>query len=183
MEFLKPIQNTVLAAFLFSGAAASAVDMNFRFSPDLIVGLPNFELNFETGPNWSFGPLVRGIYFRFDDRRIGESEIGLRGDYYFNGTFKDGWFLSPQLTVGSAKITDKSEVYGDLEGKGKTLNTSFFGGYGWYWTSFNMDVAGGLTHYSMGEVDLKDSRGTTQTTEDLFNGVRAYIEFNVGWVF
>lgn len=160
-----------------------AQTMNFRFAPvGVLVGLPSVDLATEISPHWTIGPFARGLVWNLGNRHIREVELGLRGDYYFTEVFRDGWFLSPQLSAGYAEAKSTSS-YENLKGHSQGLNLSGFAGYSWFWNSFNMDLAAGLTYFGIGPFDLNDSSGAARSTENLFSGLRGYVEYNIGWTF
>lgn len=182
---MKQLRIAILSfVLLFASAPAFAKDMNFRFGPiGLLAGFINGELDFAVGSNWSVGPIVGFISRSSDNVDIDAGQIGLRADYYFNGTFTDGWYITPQVSIAGFDVTENDTLYGKLEDKVGGVIVSGMVGYNWFWDTFNMGVGGGLSTYTVDNLELKDSTGTVRDKYDRFSNLQLALEFNLGWTF
>ncbi|RYZ76104.1 MAG: hypothetical protein EOP04_32465, partial [Proteobacteria bacterium] len=87
----------------------SPQDYNFRFDPlSLLVGRASATLDFKIGENWTLGPDL--TYWNINVTSTGSnagkidvnySSAGIRGNWFKNGAFTDGFYVGPFVRYGS----------------------------------------------------------------------------------
>ncbi len=187
----------VLSAVVFASPHAQATPddtMNLRFSPiGLVVGLVMLDFDFKINDNWTLGPsvLLGGFELTSTDSggasesiKVKAGGFGVKANYYFNGAFTDGWYLSPSIQrqsisveVADATSSASAEVTGTI--------LRAIGGYHWFWDSFNLNLGAGFSSWSgPSKVRVTDSGGSTQDIDA--SSTRAAglaVDFMIGWSF
>ncbi|WP_413289766.1 hypothetical protein [Bdellovibrio sp. HCB337] len=191
---MKNVLMVLTALFVSSSAMAydqkPTADYNFRFSPiGLLVGSIGVDLSKAITPEWTVGPELN--YWKFSlsstdaaytsDYDISSSKIGVRANWYKNGVYTDGLYVGPSISYASAKVTT-TDALGEVTGEASGLFLGCLVGYGWFWDSFNMTLAGGAqTGLGDTKVKVTDSSGETTDVSSLSAGVA--LEYNLGWTF
>lgn len=186
----------VLALFLFaslfsnSALAADNNQLNFYFNPiGLIIGAVGLGLDIKVHPQWTVGPELEFWNSRIHstgdftgDYKVQAGGLGARANWFANGTYTDGLYVSPALNFYSVKVT-ATDVFGN-EATAKATGAAARGivGYGWFWDSFNMMLGGGLTLFlGDSKVEVTDNTGTKQDVNLPVAALAA--EFQLGWTF
>lgn len=172
-----------MSAIIVSFAITSHAEVNVRTSPlHLLVGIVTADVDFKISDKWSLGPTAA---YSSADREGFETvvyAIGLKGNYFFEGTFNQGWYLSPGIQYVSAKVTDDSS-FGEIEGNASGLGVALFGGYFWMWNNFNIQLGAGPVLYTLGEISVESDDGSVKEEYAGYDGVDLGIEFTLGWKF
>jgi hypothetical protein len=109
--------------------------------------------------------------------------IGGRANWYANGVYTDGLYVSPQFAFSNAKVSATDSLGNSAEGEASSLIVSGLVGYGWFWDSFNIHLGGGLAlPVGTSKVKVKNSDGTEESVDFSRTG-RLALEFNLGWTF
>lgn len=179
---MKRISLLCVLAFVFAQNASAA--MMLRTSPlPLLIGAVNADLGFQVTNNLSIA--VGGTTWSAEllDVEFEFSEFHGRLDYYFNGTYQQGWYLSAQAGVATFDLTTEDSLGTEFTGDVSGTSLAFLAGYHWQWTSFFIDLGAGFTRFSFdSELELEDENGNTE--EETIPAVSSTgLEFNIGWVF
>ena len=70
--------------------------------------------------------------------------LGVRGNWFRNGVFQDGWYASPVVQYLNAKVATISNGQ-DLSASVSVVVLTGLFGYHWFWDSFNLRLGGGLS--------------------------------------
>ena len=164
---------------------------NARISPiGVAIGALIIGLDYKLNNNWTVGPEFQYINYKLkltgtnysNDITMTSYGLGVRGNWFVDGVYKDGWYVAPFGYFGSAKASGTGSDGVAIEGTASALIGGAMGGYGWFWDQFNMMLAGGLSMpLGDGKVEVKDSLGNK--VEGSVNGSGLALEFSLGWVF
>jgi hypothetical protein len=186
---------TLTIAFVSNTAHATPDDTkNFRFSPlTILAGLALVELDLVMGDQWTLGPTAFLANMDFNTTtsagatqnvKVTGGGIGLRANYYFDGVFKDGWYLSPQITAQNVKAAvTQGTLTGTAEAAGVVIKA--IGGYHWFWDSFNLNLGAGISSFSgPEEITVVYNNGTSEkVSTKSFATTGAALDFTIGWTF
>ena len=180
--------NLSLFIFLFTSFAyikSAQSQVNVRVDPlRTLTGVPSVDVDFAVSSAWSLGPTFSYLNKTIDDFEATAYNLGIRGNYYFNGSvFTQGWYFGPSLSYLSVKVTDKNQVFGDLEGSASGLAFTALGGYQWMWDHFNINLGLGPVFYTLGDVTVKNSDNSYKEDFSGFSGAGIALEFTLGWKF
>lgn len=172
----------ICAVLLISFSAKAEVMV--RTSPILLVaGGMNGELDYKVTENVSAG--FGGLSWSAEvlDVEFSVSEVHARADYWFAGTFKQGWYANVGYSSISMDLKTNDifgkEYEGDISGSGVVLGL----GYHWQWESFHMELGYQLANYGFdSKLELEASDGSKEE-ETIPSGTSGGLEFNLGWVF
>lgn len=189
MSFVKLFLIVIFALTTTQAHASSGDSMNFRFNPiGLLIGAVDVSLDFVVTDEWTLGPQFSYVDFSLNSssgftNKVEVSGIGggLRGNWFYNGVFTDGFYVGPGLTYTnvSAKVSNATE---SAEGSVSSVVASALFGYGWFWDSFNILLGGGFaTILSNPKVKVVESNGTTTEYEARKGGLA--LEFSLGFTF
>lgn len=166
---------------------------NFSFEPvAILVGYFDIAADFKMSETWTLGPVLTywhtsvgsGDPTYTDNISLSEFSIGARGNWYLNGVFSDGLYISPILQLVMVKATTVSN--------GQNLSASLTGvsltglvGYQWFWNSFNMKLGGGLS------LSTTPSKIHIQSNNSAYSNDVSYdptslgfvVDFMIGWAF
>ncbi len=172
----------VLVLFCFSLNAAAEV--NLRASPLApLIGGVMLEADFKISDKWSLGPALTYISADRDGFETKAYSIGARGNYFFEGTFKQGWYLSPGVSYVAATVKDDDSTFGDIEGKSSGLAINIFGGYLWMWENFNIMLGAGPVIYTLGGITVENNSQNYKEDYEGYDGVDLGLDFTLGWKF
>lgn len=186
---MKLFKSFILFAIVLASTSASFAKsgdtMNLHFSPlslldkSLQFGFERtISTDFTLGGEFGYRreSIDSGGYF-YD--YTGEAfAVGIVGTWYSNSTFTDGLYLSPGVHYAQAIIESTG---GGIRAEGNYTVLSFFGGYGWFWDSFNMKLGLGVLATAGGDVKVRDSSGKQVTFNSSASAVG--LEYNLGWTF
>ncbi len=167
----------ILCLLACSLTFAADRNISIRTNPiGLLVGAINAEISY------GFKNIAVGMGGHSWDASLGDldfksSQLHARVDYWFNGSFNQGWYLGVLLGTLDIEVSN-----GLSSGELDTTFTSLAGGYRWAWTSFFMDLGLQLTRVAASEIETVDSSGNNRDTESLPNA-NTGIDFNIGWAF
>ena len=182
----------IASTFLSPAARADNGDLlNFRFRPlGLFVGRFTLDLDVAVGSAWTIGPEISYKHEKsssnsaqFSDYDKTESSIGVRANWFKNGTYTSGLYLGPSLSVSHARIkTSSNSESKDYESSDNAPVLGLLVGYGWFWNSFNIMLGlGGTTSLGEKDVTISDSSGHNTSTSNSFTSIDG--EFSLGWTF
>lgn len=164
---------------------------NFRFQPvHLLIGA--FALNFDyvVDSDWTIGPAM--TYWRFnlssdstyytEKYELTYFAIGARATWFKNGVFTDGLYVGPNVGYVSAKLKTRNTLDEEVTGSVSVPMVGCLVGYGWFWDSFNMMLAGGA-RIGLGntKVEIKSASGTETDVSAPVAGFD--FEYSLGWTF
>jgi opacity protein-like surface antigen len=192
--FLKRLLPACFAAVICTtpiAHAENADNFNAHFGPvALLLGVVDAGLDIAVHDNWTVGPEIEYMHWNLhstgsftSDYDITAFAIGGRANWYANGVYTDGLYVSPQFAFANAKVstTDSSGI--STEGTASSLIVRGVVGYGWFWDSFNIHLGGGLAlPVGRSKVKMKASNGTEESVDFSRTG-RLALEFNLGWTF
>lgn len=171
------------------------------FIMSLLSSYSHAKLLARTSPlSWLLGAANTEVMYGFDDSKwavglggtswsaelfdleFSMNELRIRGDYFFNKTFEQGWYLSAMYSRLTFSVTTEEsgvEFKGSVTGNGLLA----YGGYHWQWDHFHMELGAGFGAYSFGsKIELESVGG--DLTEKPLPAVSAFgLEYNLGWVF
>ncbi len=177
---MKFIYSVLLLLFSFHSLA----EVNLRTSPiHLLAGIALFEADFKINDKWSLGPTLAYSSADQDGFETNVYALGVRGNYYFAGTFAQGWYMSPGVQFVSASVKDDDPTFGEIEGKASGFAINLFGGYFWMWENFNIQLGAGPVIYTLGEITVENKSSNYKEDFGGNNGVDLGIEFSLGWKF
>jgi hypothetical protein len=186
-----------LTTLVFASSQAHATPddtMNIRFNPlVLIAGLVMVDFDIKVSDNWTVGPTLLGGGIKFsstdssgasDTVEVKASGFGARANYYFNGVFTDGWYLSPALQRQSISV-DVSDATSSASAEVTGTVLTAVGGYHWFWDSFNLNLGAGFSSWSgPSKIHVVDSGGNTQDVDASTSRASGLaIDFMIGWTF
>ncbi len=178
MKFSRYLSILVLALSL-----NAAAEVNLRASPIApLVGTVMLEADFKISDKWSLGPTV---LYTSADRNGFDTEayvIGARGNYYFAGTFVQGWYLSPGLKYVNINLKDDTSS-GEIEGEASGIVLNLYGGYLWMWENFNIQLGAGPVINTLGKITVENKSRNYQEDFDGYEGIDLGVEFTIGWKF
>lgn len=156
---------------------------NIKTNPlSFLIGATNAEINYAVWKKFSLG--FGGLRWSTTilDVEFTATEYHLRGDFWFNDAFKQGWYLGAQISrLGMDLTTEVSGVdfTGSIASTGYLLQL----GYHWQWDNFNIDFGSYFGYYDFdSEIQLEDASGNTEDeTVPAFGAIGA--EFFIGWAF
>jgi hypothetical protein len=165
--------------------------MNVKVTPiGLIIGYVNIDVDFKVSSRWSVGPTAS--YWHWNDAgSINGSDIGLtmyavgvRGNWYKQGTYRTGFYISPLIQYLSATATARSNNT-DISATASTSVFSSIFGYHWFWDSFNLALGGGPSlELGKANVTINDGNSTTTTSDYARQNTLGLVgEFMLGWTF
>lgn len=158
--------------------------VNFRLSPGgLLVGVANLAAEWKVSDNFSFGPSVGYVNWNIGDVGLNGYSVGIRGTYYPDLVFRDGWYVSPRLSYDPIRVTarDQGVAY-----KGDAGGTRFvaMAGYHWFWENFNMNFGAGVAVNSVSKFDLRDDAGNRlEKVATYYTGVTPVVDLDLGLTF
>jgi len=171
--------------------AENSDNFNVHFGPiTLLVGLFDVGIDFVVHDNWTVGPEFQYMHWKLTssggfsgDYDVTAFSVGGRANWYSNGVFTDGLYVSPKLSFARAKVSTNDSLGNSVDGEASSMFLSGLVGYAWFWDSFNIHLGGGLG-LPVGEskVKVKSSSGTEQSVDFSRTGNLA-LEFNLGWTF
>ncbi len=174
----------IFSALLLIFSFRSFAEVNLRTSPiHLLSGIALLEADFKISDKWSLGPTFAYTSRDQDGFETNVYALGVRGNYYFAGTFAQGWYVSPGVQYVSASVKDDDPTFGEIEGKASGLAINLFGGYFWMWENFNIQLGAGPVIYTLGGVTVENDSQNYKEDFDGYNGVDLGIEFSLGWKF
>lgn len=172
-------------------AEKAANEWNFRFSPiGFLVGSVGVDLSKAITPEWTIGPELQVMKLSLpvsdgsvytSDYEISSSRIGVRANWYKNGNFTDGLYVGPSLAYFAAKVTT-TDSFGTVTGEASGMLLGCVIGYGWFWDSFNMTLAGGATA-GLGDTKITVTDSSGEVTDVSSAGAGLALEYNLGWTF
>lgn len=184
----------IIFAILLGSILAKADTFNFRISPiHTVIGFLNINLDIAVSSNWTLGPTYG--YWTYSSKTLENNttptnynvkymNFGLRGNWFANGTYKDGFFAGPYLNFVNASVAGLSGSVVGLSGKATANNLGCLVGYGWFWTTFNQMLSGGVsTTLGDSKVKVVDSGGTTVDEVSGSNFTGFAVEYTMGWTF
>jgi hypothetical protein len=169
-------------SLLFSFTTQAEVML--RTSPLLmLIGANNGEVDVKVTDNISIG--LGGLAWSAEvlDVEFSLTEVHGRMDYWFSGTFQQGWYGNVSYSSMSMdlKTTDifGKDYEGDISGTGIILGV----GYHWQWETFHMELGYQQSSYDFdSKLELTSSDGATEE-ESIPTTNSGGLEFNIGWVF
>lgn len=169
--------------FMFCFQSHAKTNIHLRTSPlSMLLGIYNAEAGAKLNDKLSLaaGFMYWGVEFL--DLEVTLQEYHLRADYWFSGTYNQGWYTAGTLSNLSLTLaTEKSGV--EFEGAVNGLGLLAAGGYHWQWDHFFTEFAGTFGFYSFGTSVELESVGGDVTTENIPSISTLGFEFNLGWVF
>lgn len=173
-----------LILVLSVGAQASDKNWNVRVDPlTLLVGGTNVELDYAIADKISIGGGLVSWNVDLLDVEISMQEYHVRGDYWFNGAFQQGWYVSGVYSTISMELATIDSLNTRYEADVSASGFKLLGGYHWQWDSFNLELGFGYVSYSFDDkLTLEAADGST-LEEDLPNVTGTGLEFNMGWAF
>lgn len=179
-----------LSAPMAHAEGDTADNFNFRFGPIVaLIGVLDIGLDIVVHPNWTIGPEFTYLKWSLTSSSSFDSNyeitglaIGGRANFYPDGVFSDGLYISPILRYVNVKVVT-SDTSGEVTGEASPLIATGLVGYAWFWDSFNMHLGGGLS-LPMGDskVKVRNTAGNDDEVEFRRTGALA-LEFNLGWTF
>lgn len=176
------MKKILLILIVFPTLALSA-EWNIKTNPvALLVGATNVQANYALNNKFSVG--VGGLTWSTEilDIEFTATEYHARFDYWFNETFKQGWYVGAQISKLGMELSTKVngvEFSGDLSSTGYLAQF----GYHWQWDNFNISFGTYLGYYDFdSSIELTDSAGNIEDESVPAFGA-AGAEFFVGWAF
>lgn len=187
---MKKLLLTIAAVALTQIAHAGSEDKtNVYFNPvGLALGTLNLGADFAIAPNWTVGAFAGYVNLNLDKSGSLTEEVkikgytaGARGNWFMNGTFTDGLYVSPIAMYLNVK-GETANNQGNLDADGNGTYIGGMVGYGWFWDSFNMMLgAGALTPLGDSKIKFQDQTGGPAEEKTIYSTVSA--ELNLGWTF
>lgn len=174
-----------LGLLILSSVTIARAETNLRLAPvSLLAGMLDVEADFAVSSAWTLGPSFRYLNREIDGFDARAYGIGIRGNYYFNGSvFTQGWYLGPSLHYVNASVEKDYPTYGELEGSASGLGMTVLAGYQWMWESFNINLGGGFSYFTVGDIKVKSSDGTINERFSGYDSLQLALEFTLGWKF
>lgn len=158
---------------------------NVRVSPIVVFGLVDIEADFKFHPklpSWTLGPVFK--FWNFSETTDGISDIkvtfwavGARANWYYNGAFQEGPFVSPTLMFGNAAA--KTNYLGSNASASTTsLIFQAVGGYAWFWDRANLHIGGGFAA-PLGSNRVKLNAAGSQANVDYGRSTQMGIVFDI----
>ena len=173
-------------------SAASDRDYNIRISPvPLLVGYLNIDFDIQVNEEWTVGPTFSYWGTRLTlsggssstEYDLSATSIGARANWYPDGVFADGWYLSPMVQYTTARIESRSSSV-NVKGEAGGISLTGLGGYHWFWDNFNLSLGGGLVFSgAAGSVRGTSSDGTTTVETRTSPGAGIAFDFMLGLTF
>lgn len=175
----------IVSLIIPSASFAAEGNFNFEFSPvGILIGAANGSLGIKVNENFLVGPEFLYWNVHILDVDVKASSFGGFARYYFDGNFKDGWYVGGSIASGSLEVSADDEITDEtLSAKASGTFYNFGGGYHWFWDSFNINLGLMLGGSSIGEVEIKDQNGNVEETYDASGGLSGGLVFNLGFVF
>ncbi len=182
----------ILASFLIcsTAVAENSDEYNFRFSPvGLIVGAIGIDFDIKVSDDWTVGPDVAYWHFVYGSGGTYKNNydllayaFGVRANWFNNGAYTDGLYIGPSLKYVNARISVTDDAGNNLSGTLSGALAECLVGYGWFWSSFNMMLGGGLSSLiGSTNITLTNPSGTVNTVNPPLAGLS--LEFSLGWTF
>lgn len=178
------------AMFSSSALAVESDRMNLTLDPiGLIVGSLGMGLDFRVHPQWTVGPRLevwnsrehaRGIFT--GGYRIHAYGAGVRANWFAEGVYTDGLYVSPSLNYYSIKVKATDAFSNESSASASGLSARAIAGYGWFWDSFNIMLGGGLTVF-LGDSKVRVTDSSGQKEDVPLQTVTPALEFQLGWTF
>lgn len=174
----------VIFLSLFSYATHAEIKGMVRSNPVFfLVGGVNLEGNISLVEKLSLGLGMTDWSAEVSDVDLTLREQHIRLDYWFSGTFQDGWYanLGYSTLAIDLKTEDSfgKEYKGDVSGSAITMG----GGYHFQWENFCLDLGLQVANYGFdSQLELEASDGDTEK-ESLPTGSNVGLDFQIGWVF
>lgn len=181
---MKKIFFLVVLSLSSLAAQASPDDQfNFRFSPALVIlGGLGAGLDYRINDQFVAGVQGAAMHFSLFDTDVTGSNAAFHVDYSFRPAFTHGWFLTGQAGYTSADVSYKDSDGQKYSASGRGGYVAVGGGYHWFWSSFNMSVAGLLGSNPIGEIEVKNNNGEViKTQSSPLAGLMG--EFQLGFTF
>lgn len=179
-----------ILALSSSGAQASENDtLNIRFDPlGVVIGALGLSVDMNIGDYWSIGPELEYLHFKLNSSDQYNSKfdvkltsIGIRFNWFLNGTFNSGFYVGPSLKYVSDSL-NTADNNGSASGRGSDFIFAGLVGYGWFWQTFNLMMgAGGRLALGDNQVTIRDSSGRETRESPSLSGVA--LEFTTGFKF
>jgi hypothetical protein len=191
MEMKRILFYSILTLLMISSVSSRA-EVNLRLNAGwVLLGATGIEADFKAGDHWTVGPAVAywdlGAFFPAAtiDWDLRLKSAGLQTAYYFEEVFKTGQFLRLRAAYAEINVSANDLTFGRLHGRDYGMGTSLLYGYQLFLgTNFNVSLAGGVSSYSYGAVDMKDGTGTKRDSHGGFGaGTGLNLEFNVSYLF
>lgn len=157
----------------------------------LLIGAFDVKLDYAANNQWTVGPELFSWKFKMSaesgttqaDADLSAFGLGVRANWFKNGTYQDGLYLGPSFNYFSFNATATDSLGASAEGSANGWVAACVVGYGWFWQNFNMMLGGGLSiPFSGGDVSVTDSTGQTTKYKTSKNGSLA-VEYSLGWTF
>ncbi len=166
---------------------------NLSFEPIvLLVGFINLDFDIKMSENWTLGPelsywhvsLASGDPIYTSAISLTAWAVGVRANYYPDGVYQDGWYVSPSFQYVSAKASTISSGQ-DLSASVSEFAFTLVGGYNWFWDSFNLKFGAGITAASApSTIHVQSSNGTYSNDVSYSpSSVGLALDFMTGWTF
>ena len=169
---------TVTLTFSFA-TTAHADSHNLSSNPVAsLLGFSNVEYSYKLVDHLTIGITGSSGKMKLNDIELTRSTYGAVARFYFQPAFQNSsWYL---VAAGNKLNSEGTILSNGITYKGKLdeIVASGGAGYHWFWTSFNMNLAGLLSNQST--MELKDTAGNKY--KDDANGTLNF-EFNIGWKF
>lgn len=177
------MKSWLISIFTLLTLTSAFAETNIRLSPlSPLAGVIDVEVDFKVSEAWSFGPQLSILNTFNGGYDISGYKVGARANYFFSGAvFTQGWYFGPSISVLSVNVKDNRDIL-KYEGDASGINFNALFGYQWMWESFNINLGGGPSYFSLGEIKTKDNSGNTENY-DGFSGVGLALEFMLGWKF
>lgn len=180
------LSTALLIILLFGSTPTKAESTNLRFSPITpLIGALSVSADFKLSDKFTLGP--EGLYWNFDflGVKVNAWSVGIRGNFFGNGVFQHSWYVGSSLSYSDVKASTTSITGSTVEAKGSGVALGVLGGYGWFWSSFNMMLGGGIAYSGVPTSStVTESDGTTTDVEfRRLGGFSPLLEFTLGWYF
>jgi len=163
--------------------------LNIRFDPlGVVIGALGLNVDVNIGDGWSIGPELEYLRFKLNSSDQYNSKydvkltsVGVRFNWFLNGTFNSGFYLGPSLKYVSDAL-NTSDNNGSASGRGSDFVCAGVVGYGWFWPTFNLMLgAGGRLALGDNQITIRDSTGRETKESPSLSGVA--LEFTTGFKF
>ncbi len=168
---------------------SDADTFNVRFDPlGVIIGALGVDLDVNIGDGFSVGPELEYLHFKMDSSDQYNSKldvkltsIGVRLNWFVNGTFNSGFYIGPSLKYVSDAL-NTSDTNGSASGQGSDFVCAGIVGYGWFWQTFNLMLgAGGRLALGNDQITIRDAKGRETRESPSLSGVA--LELTTGFKF
>lgn len=170
----------LVGTLVLNPATSEAQSVNVRIDPlTMLVGVLNAEVDFKVSKAWTVGPTISYFRFNVGHSSVSASGLGVRGNYFFNGNvFTDSWYFGPFFKYATAEAEYKST---GSSAKASGTGLGALVGYHWSWTTFNMQLGGGIVNYSIPDAEITDNGDRVEYGG--ISGTGVALEFSIGWKF